>query len=67
MQALVVVAIDELIELLLLLQEVLTRRLGVSLLRCRVHAPMPAVLLQFAWLDALDADPRAQPPHLEPA
>ena len=57
MRPLLVVALDEAIELRLLLQEVLRGRLGRLLLQCQVHALVPAVLLRVAGLDALDRDP----------
>ena len=57
MRALLVVALDEAIELRLLLQEVLRRRLGRLLLQRQMHALVPAVLLRVAGLDALDGDP----------
>ena len=40
-------------------------RLGRFLLQGQMHALMPAVLLWIAGLDALDADPEAQPPDRE--
>ena len=55
MRSLLVVALDEAIELRLLLQEVLRRRFGGFLLQRQMHALVPAVLLRIAGLDALDA------------
>jgi hypothetical protein len=46
----------------LLLQEVFPRWLGGLLLQRQMHAFMPTVLLRVTGLDALDADPEAQPP-----
>lgn len=51
-----VVALDEAIELRLLLQEVLGRTLRDLLLRRQVHALVPTVLLRMAQLNAFDAD-----------
>jgi hypothetical protein len=62
---LLVVALDEAIELRLLLQEVSRRRLGRLLLECQMHPLVAAVLLGVTWLDALDADTQSQPPHRE--
>ncbi len=56
MRAFVVVAVDEVVELGLLLQEVQGRRFGGFLLQGQVHALVAAVLLGMAGLDALDAD-----------
>ena len=55
-QALVVVALDELVEARLLLQQVLGSRLGGVLLEGQVHAFMATVLFGVTWLDALDLD-----------
>src|ERR1700733_15829836 len=62
MGSLLVVLADELIELGLLLQEVLARRLGCFLLQSQMHALMPTVLLRITRPDAFDVDPQAQPP-----
>ena len=56
MWALLVVAVDEVVELGLLLQEVLRGGLGGFLLQGQVHALVAAVLLGVTGLDALDAD-----------
>jgi hypothetical protein len=55
-RALVVVAVDEVIELRLLLQEVLRRGLGSFFLQRQVHPLMAAVLLGMTGLDALDVN-----------
>jgi hypothetical protein len=65
MRPLVVVALDEAIELGLLLKKVLRSRPGRFLLQREVHAFVATVLLRVAGLDALKADPQAQPPHRE--
>ena len=65
MWSLVVVAVDEVVELGLLLQEVAAGRLGGVELQGQMHAFMAAVLLRMAWLDALDLDAEPQPPHRE--
>ena len=65
MRALLVVAIDEVVEARLLLQHVLRGGLGSLLLEREVHALVAAVLLGVAGTDALDADAQAQPPHRE--
>ena len=57
-----VVAVDEVVELGLLLKEVLPRRLGGLELEGEVHSLMAAVLLRATELDALDGDAEAQPP-----
>ena len=62
MRPLIVELVDEVIEPLLLLEEVKTRRLGRLFLEGQVHAFVPAVLLRMAWLDALKVDTQAQPP-----
>ena len=65
-RALGVVAGDEVVELRLLLQEVLRRRLGCLQLQGQMHALVASVLLRVARLDALDLDAEPQPPHREP-
>ena len=62
---LVVVAVDEVIEPGLLLQEVAAGRLGGFLLQRQMHALVAAVLLRVAGLDALDLDAEPQPPDRE--
>ena len=52
MRALVAVAVDEVVELGLLLQEVLRRGLGGLFLQGQVHALVAAVLLGMPGLDA---------------
>ena len=65
MRPLVVEALDEVIELGLLLQEVAAGRLGGFELQGQMHALMAAVLLRMAWFDALDLDAEPQPPDRE--
>jgi hypothetical protein len=60
--SLLVEGIDELIEAGLLLEEVFSSWLGGFLLESQMHALVAPVLLRVAGLDALDADPEAQPP-----
>src|ERR1700747_309064 len=67
MRPLIVVAIDEVIELGLLLQEVFSRRLGGLELQGQMHTLMPAVLLRMAGLDPLDLDAEPEPPDRQPA
>jgi hypothetical protein len=64
MRALVVEALQEVIEPRLLLQEVPRCRLGRLLLQRQMHALVPAILLRMARADALDRDPQPQPPHV---
>lgn len=54
-----VVVLDEVIELGLLLQEVLSRWLGRFLLQGQVHALMPTILLRLTGLDAFEGDAEA--------
>ena len=63
MRPLVVVDTGEGLEASLLLQEVLSGRLGGFLLQGQVHTFVPAVLLWMSRFDALDRDPQTQPPH----
>ena len=63
MRGLVVVAVDEVIELGLLLQEVAAGWLGGLELKGQMHALVAAVLLRATWLDALDLDTEPEPPH----
>jgi len=65
--ALVVVLVDEVLEFGLLLQEIATGRFGGGLFEGQMHALMPAVLLRVPWLDTLDLDAQAQPPHRQTA
>ena len=65
MGPLVVVAVDEVVELGLLLQEVAAGRLGGLELQGQMHALMAAVLLRMAGLDALDFDAEPEPPDGE--
>jgi hypothetical protein len=67
MWPLVVVALDEVIELGLLLQEVFGGRLGGLQLQGQVHALVAAVLLRIAGLDPLDFDTEPEPPDRQPA
>ena len=62
MRSLIVVAVDEVIELGLLLQEVVASQLCGFRLQGRMHAFMAAILLRVAGLDALDRDAETQPP-----
>ena len=61
MRPLLVVAI-EVVEAGLRLHEVLRGRLGGFLLQCQVDSLVAAVLGGMAGLDALDVDPKPQPP-----
>ena len=65
MRPFVVVAIDEVIELGLLLQEVVRGGLGGLFFQRQVHALVAAILLGMTGLDALDANAQAQPPDGE--
>jgi len=60
---LVVVDAGEGIEASLLLEKILSGRLGGFLLQGQVHTFVPAVLLWMSRFDALDGDPQTQPPH----
>src|SRR3984893_2131484 len=62
---LVIVAIDEVVELGLLLQEVFPSRFSGLQLQRQMHALMAAVLLRAAWFDALDLDAEPEPPDGE--
>jgi len=64
-RAFVVVAVEELIEAFLLLEQVLRGRLGGFLLQGQVHPLVAAVSLRMPGLDALDRDAQAQPPYGE--
>jgi hypothetical protein len=63
MRPFAVIARDERIEARLLLQEVQCRGLGRFAFQRQMHALVAAILLGMTWLDALDADAQAQPPH----
>ena len=63
MRTLIIVAVDEVVELGLLLQEVFASRLGGLQLKRQMHAFMAAVLLWVARLYALDLDAQPEPPH----
>ena len=65
MRPLVVVAVDEVVELGLLLQEVVAGGLGGLQSSGQMHALVAAVLLRVAGLDALDLDAEPQPPDRE--
>ena len=65
MRPLIVEALEEVVELRLLLQEVLCGRLGGFFLQGEVHAFVTAILLRMAGLDAFDVDTKPQPPHGE--
>jgi hypothetical protein len=62
---LVVVALDEVVELGLLLQEVAAGRLGGLHLQGQMHALVAAVLLRTARFDAFDLDSEPEPPDGE--
>ena len=62
MRGLEVVAVDEVVELGLLLKEVLTCGLGSFELEGQMHALMSAVLLGTAGFDTLDLDAQSEPP-----
>jgi hypothetical protein len=59
------VAVNEVIELRLLLQEVLGRGFRRLQLQCQMHALMPAVLLRMARFYPLDLNAEPQPPDRE--
>ena len=63
MRALIVVNIDKSIELLLLLQEVVPRRLGCFTLQSEMHAFMAAILLGMTRCNTLDVDTQSQSPN----
>ena len=63
MRPFVVVAIEEMVELRLLLQEVLRRRPGGFFLQRQMHALVAAILLGMTGLDTLDVDAESQPPN----
>ena len=65
MRPLVVVAIDEVVELALLLKEVVRRWFGRLQLQGQMHTLVAAVLLRVAGLDAFDCDPEPEPPDRE--
>jgi len=65
MRAVAVVALDEVVEASLLLQQVVSRGLGGFLLQRQVNAFVPAVLRRMTGLDTLDLDAQAQPPDGE--
>jgi hypothetical protein len=65
MRPLIVVAIDEIIELGLLLQEVAGSRLGGLQLERQVHALVAAVLLRVAGFDAFDRNAEPEPSDRE--
>ena len=67
MRTVLVVTFDEVIELFLLLQDVVVRRFGGLILQGQMHPFVPLVLLRAAGLNALDANPKSQPPDGEPA
>src|ERR1041384_6782540 len=67
MRPLVVVAIDEVIELALLLQEVAGCRLGGLELQGQMHALMATVLLRMTRFDPFDLDAEPEPPDRQPA
>jgi hypothetical protein len=56
MRPLAVVALDEVVELRLLLKEVLRRWLGRFLLQGQMHPLVPAVLLWVAGFNPFEAD-----------
>jgi hypothetical protein len=58
-----VAVIDEGVQANMLLQEVMGGRPGGLVLQGQMHALMTAILLRMSWLDALDVDAQAEPPH----
>ena len=66
MGPLAVELLDEVVEAGLLLQEIVSGRLGCLKFQCQMHAFMAAVLLRVARLDALDVDTEPEPPDGEP-
>lgn len=67
MGSLGVVALDEVVEPSLLLQDVVGGGFGGFLLEGQVHALVASVLLGVSWFDAFDVDAQAEPPDGEPA
>ena len=67
MWALIVVLVDEIVEFGLLLQKIARGWSGGGLFEGQMHPFMATVLLRVAWLDALDLDAQAQPPHRQAA
>ncbi|MDR6817447.1 hypothetical protein J2X76_002623 [Neorhizobium sp. 2083] len=53
--------LDEIVEASLLLQEIVSGRLGCFKFQCQMHALMAAVLLRVARLDAFNVDVDAEP------
>jgi hypothetical protein len=58
---LLVELVDEAVELALLLEKILRRRVGSFFLQRQVHALVAPVLLGVRGFDALDADSQPQP------
>jgi len=65
MRALMVVAVDEVIEALLMLEQVLRRGFDGFFLQRQVHPLVAVVLLWMPGFDAVNEDPKAQPPDRE--
>ena len=65
MGTLVVEDLDKFFEARLLLKKIGGGRLGGLFLQSQMHALMTPILLRMAGLDALNADPQAEPPHRE--
>src|SRR3984893_10733698 len=61
----VVEDLDKFVEARLLLKKISGGRLGGLFLQGQMHALMTPILLRMAGLDALNTDPRAEPPHRE--
>lgn len=56
---------DEAVELVLLLEEILGRRMSGLPLQRQMHALVASVLLRVSRSDAFNGDAQPQPPHRE--